>query len=121
VWDFHKTIKLFDLVEGIDTWRKSTVEAEDAILDNGCERQEVEEGCEVLPDIGVSILPQALIIKAVHLSDLLALMIASQNCDTVWESDLEADEKGDCLDRVVSAIDVVSHEQIVVVRELTSN
>lgn len=46
-------------------------------INQGSQRKVVKEISEVLPDIGVTILSQALIIKSIHLSDLSALMIAS--------------------------------------------
>ena len=40
-------------------------------------------------------------------------MVSSENGEAVSESDFETNEKSDCLNGVVSTIDVVSHEQIV--------
>merc|ERR1719231_1090683 len=48
-------------------------------------------------------------------------MVTSQNRDTIWEAYFQANEQGDCLDRVVATIDVVSHEQVIVVGQLSSN
>jgi hypothetical protein len=35
--DFHVSIELLDLIKGIDTWGETTMEAEDAALNNGGE------------------------------------------------------------------------------------
>lgn len=35
--DFHVSIELLDLIKSIDTWGETTMEAEDAALNNGCE------------------------------------------------------------------------------------
>lgn len=86
------------------------MQAEDALLDNCCQGQVVEERCEVLPHIGIAVFPEALIIEAVNLSDLLALVISSQDCDPPWEANLEDDEESDGLDGVVAAVHVVTHE-----------
>lgn len=48
-------------------------------------------------------------------------MIASQDRDTVLEAHLERDEKCDCLDTVVTAIDVVTHEEVVRIGGLAAN
>ena len=53
--------------------------------------------------------------------DLSALVITSENGDTVLEAHLKGDQERDCLDRVVASIDVVTHEQVVGVRGLPSN
>ena len=49
----------------------------DLVVDQGCERKVVEEVCEVLPHVGVSVLPQALVVEAVH----LAIRVAHPVCD----------------------------------------
>ena len=58
----------------------------------------IEKGSEVLPNIGITVLSQALIIESVDLCDLLALVISSQNGDSVWISDLKSDKEGNGLD-----------------------
>ena len=46
------------------------MKAEDLVLDEGGEGQEVEEVGEVFPDVGIAILSQAFVVETVHLSDL---------------------------------------------------
>ena len=48
-------------------------------------------------------------------------MVTSKDSKSILKADLQSDEKSDCLDRVVSAIDVVTHEEIVGVGRLTTN
>ena len=57
-------------------------------IHNGSERKVVEEVSKILPDIGVTIFPQTLIIEAIYLSDLSAFMVTSKNCDSVGETNL---------------------------------
>ena len=97
------------------------MKTEDIPLDNSGQRKVVKEGCEILPHIGVSILTKALVIEPVDLRDLLGLMISSQNCDSVWVSDLERHQESHRLHGVVASVDVVTHEQVVVVRDLPTN
>jgi len=56
-----------------------------------------------------------------HLGDLSAFVVTSQDGNSVGESHLKGDKEGDSLDGVVSAIDVVTHEQVVGVGGLASN
>ena len=70
MWHLHESIELLDLIKGVDAWRETTVQAEDIVLDDGRERQVIEQRGELLPDFRISILAEALIIEAVHLSDL---------------------------------------------------
>ena len=56
-----------------------------------------------------------------HLCDLSALVVATQDRNSVLEAYFQCDEQSDCLDTVVAAIDVVAHEEVVGVRGLTAN
>jgi hypothetical protein len=119
--DFHDSVKLLDLIEGVNTWRKTTMKAEDAAFNDGGQRQVIEQACEILPNIGISVLSQAFIIKSIDLGDLLTLVITSQDGNSVWVSNFESDEKSHGLNRVVTSIDVISHEKVVVIRQSTTN
>ena len=54
----------------------------------GCERQVVKEICEVLPDIGVAILPETFVVEAIHLCDLSRLMVPTQDGDSLLKTHL---------------------------------
>ena len=53
--------------------------------------------------------------------DLSALVVATQDRDSVLVAYFQCDEQSDCLDTVVAAIDVVAHEEVVGVRGLSAN
>ena len=55
------------------------MEAEDLVLDDRCQGQVIKEFCELFPDIRVSVLSQALIIKTIYLRDLSALVVTSED------------------------------------------
>jgi hypothetical protein len=55
------------------------------------------------------------------LGNLSALVVTSQDSNSVREAHFKSDEKSDSLDRVVSAIDVVTHEKVVSVGRLATN
>jgi hypothetical protein len=48
------------------------------VLNNGRKREQIKNFGTILPNIKTAILPQALIIKAINLSNLSGLMIAPQ-------------------------------------------
>ena len=48
-------------------------------------------------------------------------MVTSEDGKSVPESDFEAHQEGDCLDWVVTSIDIISHEQIICLGRLSSN
>ena len=68
------------------------MKTEDISLDNSCQWKIIEQGSEVLPDVGVTILSKTLIIESIDLSDLLTLMITSKDGDSTWIPDLAAHE-----------------------------
>jgi len=86
--DFLNSVKLLDLIEGIDTRREPSMEAEDGVVDDGSEGEVVEQLSEVHPDIGVSVLSEALIVEAVHLGDLTDFMVTSEDSQAVLEAHL---------------------------------
>jgi hypothetical protein len=116
------------------------------VVDKGSEGEVVEEVGEKLPDVGVAVLSQAFVVEAIHLSYLARLMVPSEDgytlaisdlarrakreisglADTLNHgatktSDLERDEEGDGLDRVVPAVDIVAHEEVVGVRRVSTD
>lgn len=66
---FLHSIKLANLVECVDAGRKSSVEAEDLALDHGSQRQVIEEFCELLPHIRVTVFSQALVIETITIQN----------------------------------------------------
>ena len=53
---FLHSVKLSDLVQGVDGRRETSVQTEDLVFDNGSKREVVEEFSESSPHIGVSVL-----------------------------------------------------------------
>jgi len=70
VGNFLDAIKRSDVVKCIDAGRETAVQAEDLVVDQGSEREVVEEVCEVFPDVGVAVFAEALVVEAVDLGDL---------------------------------------------------
>ena len=56
-----------------------------------------------------------------HLSNLSGLVVTSEDSDSLLKADLEGDEQSDGLDGVVSTIDVVTHEEVVSLRGMSTN
>ena len=74
------------------------MKAENIALDNSSQRKVVEEVGEGLPDLGITILTEALIVESIHLGDLLGFVVTSQNGDSLRMSDFVADQESDGLD-----------------------
>ena len=114
-WHFHDSIKLIDLIKGIDGWRQTTMKAEDVSFDNSGQRKVIEKRGEMLPNLCVSVLSKALIIESINLCNLLGLVISSQDSNSLWIPDLETNQERNSLDGVVAPVNVISHEEIVVI------
>lgn len=84
-------IERSDVIQRIDAWGETTVKTEDLVVDQSGKREVVEKICEVFPNVGIAILSKALIIEAVHLSDLTGLVVATKDRDALGVSDLESD------------------------------
>lgn len=65
------------------------MQAEDLSINKSCQRQVVKQVCEVLPNVGIAILAEAFIIETIDLCDLPGLMVATQDCYSLTESNLE--------------------------------
>lgn len=75
----------------------------------------------MFPNIGVSVLSKAFVIKPIHLCDLATFVVTPKNGDAISVSYFQGDQKGDGLQRVITSVDVISHEQIVRFRALPSD
>jgi len=49
------------------------------------------------------------------------LVIATQDCQTVGVARLKSNKQCHCLNRVVASVDIVTHEEVVLVGQVTSN
>ena len=92
------------------------MKAEDISLYYCCQWEVVKKLSESKPYVCISILPQAFIIKAVNLCDLLTLMISPKNGDSVGISDFQANKQSYGLHRVIASVYIITHEKIIIVR-----
>jgi len=101
------------MVQRVNRRRKTTVKTEDLVLNQGSEGEIVKEVGEGFPNVGVSILAETLVIESIDLSNLTRLVVSAEDGNAILIADLKGDQEGHGLDRVVTAIDVVTHEEIV--------
>ena len=83
---FLLSVNHADLIEGTDRRWETTVNAENLVIDDWCEWKIVENFGAVAPNIDRSVFSQALIIESIHLCDLSALVITSDQCNSLWVS-----------------------------------
>ena len=87
--DFHEAIELLDLIKGVDRGGETSVKAEDVVLDNSGQWQEVEQASELLPHVSITIFTEALVVESINLGDLFGLVVAAQNGNPVRIPDFQ--------------------------------
>jgi len=65
------------------------METENLIFNDSSKGKIVEKLCEYFPDIGITVLSEALVIKTVYLSDLSAFMVAAKDGQPIFVADLQ--------------------------------
>ena len=88
----------FDLVDAVDAGTEAAVHAEDLVVDDDGEGEEVEHVGKVVPDVGVAVFAVALGVEAVGLGDAAGLVVAADKVHAGRVAQFEADEEGDCFD-----------------------
>eukprot|EP00755_Sulcionema_specki_P019155 Sspe_Gene.68716::Locus_40513_Transcript_1_1_Confidence_1.000_Length_1239::g.68716::m.68716 len=118
---FNHPVNRPNVVQRVEGGGEATVGAKDAFLDYGCEGHVVKGVCELLPHCRTVVLPHAFIIEPVHLSDLPAFVIPTQQRDSAGVPHLVQEEEGDGLDGVVPSVNEVAEEEVVCVGRLAAN
>lgn len=73
------------------------------------------------PHVDATVLAEALIIEAIGLSNLSALVIASNQCYLVRVAYLQCKQQEKCFNRVKAAVNKIPHEKIVCPRTLAAD
>ena len=71
------TVNIPDHVQGVQAGAQTTVEAENLIFDDSCQRQVVKEVCQIFPDISIAVLPETFVVEAIDLCDLTTFMVTA--------------------------------------------
>jgi hypothetical protein len=108
VGNLAEAVDDLDLVDGVNRGRQAAVHAEDLIVDDDGQGEEVEHVGEVVPHVGVAVLARALGVEAVRLCDATRLVVAADEMDAVRVAQLQAYEERDGLNRKEAAVDIVA-------------
>ena len=97
------------------------MQTENLLFDDCCKRQVVKELSELLPDLSIAVLSKTLIVEAIDLCNLATFVIASEDREPFREPYFECNEQSHSLYRVISSVNVITHEQVVSLRWLSTN
>lgn len=76
-WNFLYSIDFSDMVQCINRWGKTSVKAENLVLNNCRQRKIIESISKVFPNICVSVFTRALVEETVGLGDLPRFVVTS--------------------------------------------
>lgn len=113
VGDFAEAVDDLDLVDGVDGGGEAAVDAEDLVVDDDAEGQEVEHVGEVVPHVGVAVFARTLGVEPVGLGHAAGLVISADEMHALWVSQLEADEEGDGFDAEETPVYVVACSRVI--------
>ena len=82
-----------DMIQSVNAGTEASVQAEDLSVHEGRERQVVKQVGEVFPDVSVAIFPEAFVVETVDLGDLAGFVVATEDRDTLAETNLEQTTK----------------------------
>ena len=86
--------------------------AKNLLVNEGARGQAVEAVGEVFPHLHV-IASLDFVVETVDSIDLRALVVAAEQEKVLGVLDLVAEQQNDCLQRLSSTVDVVTHEEVV--------
>ena len=78
--DLHESIQRFNLEDGLDSWRESTVHCKDSAVNRRSNRYVVEYVCEAFPNESVAVFGLALHVESVVLGDASRFVVAAYHC-----------------------------------------
>lgn len=119
--NFHFSIYGSHLVDCLDIWRESSVDAENFIFDKGSQRKVVKSLVEILPWSWTSVLFHDFIVESIHSGNLPGLMISPEQNDVFGVFKLITEEEFDGLDGIVPSINKIADEDIPWSWKLSSN
>lgn len=86
------------------------------VVDNCTESKTIKNFGAASPHVEAAVLPDALVVESVDLSDDSGLVIAPEEGNSIFVSNFEGEKEEESLDTVFSSVYVVAHEDVVGVR-----
>jgi hypothetical protein len=106
-WRIEKE-KSVNLIDGLQNRAQAAVDAENAAVDNGAQREVIEDLAAPAPYVAATVLALTLVVKPIHLGDLPRLVVSTDQGDAIWVSHFERQEEEEGFDAVEASIHKVS-------------
>lgn len=87
---FPEAVDDLDLVYGMYRWGKATVDAENLVINDHRQREEVEHIREVMPYIRIAVFSRTFGVESIGLGYAARLMVAANEVDSVGVAQFEA-------------------------------
>jgi len=84
------------------------MDAENAAVDDGAQREIVKDFATPAPHVAATILALTLVVESVHLRDLSRLVVPADERDAIWISHFKRQEEKEGFDAVEATIHEVS-------------
>mmetsp|Transcript_75279 Transcript_75279/g.152207 ORF Transcript_75279/g.152207 Transcript_75279/m.152207 type:complete len:264 (-) Transcript_75279:29-820(-) len=112
VWDVCWAHDALDLLECSDLRGETSMHTNDLLINDGTHGHAVEHITELLPQFDV-VPPLAFIVEAIDTGDGCTLMVSAKQEEVLRELDLVSEQEDDCLQALLSTVDVVTQEEVV--------
>ena len=88
------------------------MDTEDFTFNNSANTEKIKHLSTILPWVRITVFAHSLVVEAVHLSDLSGLMVSSEESDMARVLQFQTQEELECLNRIESAVDKISHKYV---------
>lgn len=89
MWNLSETVYYLYLVDRMYAWTKSTMNAEDLVVDYDAQSEEIEHVGEVVPDIRIAVFPCTFGVETVGLCNASRLVVASNQMHALGVSQFQ--------------------------------
>merc|ERR1712187_160523 len=107
VWHVCWADKPTNLIHVINLWRKSTMHADDLLIDEAANRHAIEHVAELFPELDI-ITAFAFVIEAINPSDRCAFVISTKLEKVLRIFYFVREHQRDCFETLLSSVDIVS-------------
>jgi len=100
----HQSVKVQDLINGLQHRAQATMDAKNAAIYDGAQREIIEDFAAPAPYVATAVLALTLVVKPVYLRDLPRLVVSTDESYAIRISHFERQKEKECFDAVEASI-----------------